>query len=90
VLRTIPGVKIAMTVGVPHETLGEIVVSCVVPHVGATLSEPQIREVLKEQLASYKIPRRVLFVEEAELSLTGSSKVKTSALRELAAKRLAA
>ncbi|CAN7665410.1 AMP-binding protein [Phenylobacterium sp. LjRoot225] len=88
VIRTIPGVKVTMTVGVPHETLGEIVVSCVVPHAGATLSEAQIRDVLKERLASYKIPRRVLFVEEADLSLTGSSKVKSGALRELAAKRL--
>lgn len=77
-------------VGVPHETLGEIVVSCVAPHAGATLSEAQIRDVLKEWLACYKAPRRVLFVEEADLSLTGSSKVKSSAVRELAAKRLSA
>ena len=89
-LRTLPGVKVAMTVGVPHETLDEIVVSCVVPHAGAALSEPQIRDVLKARLASYKVPRRVLFVEEADLSLTGSSKVKSSAVRDLAAKRLTA
>ena len=89
-LRTLPGVKVAMTVGVPHETLGEVVVSCVVPHAGAALSEPQIRDVLKARLASYKVPRRVLFVDEADLSLTGSSKVKSSAVRELAAKRLTA
>jgi fatty-acyl-CoA synthase len=44
---------------------------------------------LKQRLASYKVPRRVLFVDEADLTLTGSAKVKTSALRELAAKRLA-
>jgi fatty-acyl-CoA synthase len=90
VAATCPGVKLSRTVGVPHETLGEIVVSCVVPFEGVTLAEETVRSYLKERLASYKVPRRVLFVSEAELSLTGSAKVKLDALRELAAKRLAA
>jgi len=89
VLATYPGVKVARTVGVPHETLGEMVISCVVPRAGESLDEAAIRDFLKQQLASYKVPRRVLFVSEDELSLTGSAKVKSSALRELAAKRLA-
>ena len=67
-----------------------MVVSCVVPKAGVTLAEAAIRDFLKERLASYKIPRRVLFVREEDLSLTGSSKVKSSALRELAGKLLAA
>jgi fatty-acyl-CoA synthase len=84
-----PGVKHSITVGVPHETLGELVVACVVTEEGRSLTESTVRDFLKERLASYKVPRRVLFVDEAELSLTGSAKVKTGALRELAAKRLA-
>ncbi len=88
VLASYPGVKIGRTVGVPHDTLGEIVVSCIVPHDGATLEEAPIRDYLKERLASYKVPRRVLFFQEDELSLTGSSKVKSSTLRELAARQL--
>ncbi len=55
---------------------------------GATVDEAAIRDFLKQQLASYKVPRRVLFFGEHELSLTGSAKVKSAALRELAAKRL--
>jgi fatty-acyl-CoA synthase len=85
-----PGVKHCQTVGVPHETLGEMVVSCVVPEDGRTISEAEVRDFLKERLASYKIPRRVLFLGDGDLLLTGSAKVKTSELRELAAKRLAA
>ena len=85
-----PGVKHSVTVGVPHETLGELVVACVLTEEGRSLTEATVRDFLKERLASYKVPRRVLFVDEADLSLTGSAKVKTSALRELAAKRLAA
>jgi fatty-acyl-CoA synthase len=88
VLATYPGLKVGRTVGVPHDTLGEIVVSCVVPHDGAALEEAMIRDFLKERLASYKVPRRVLFFREEELSMTGTAKVKSSALRELAAKRL--
>ncbi|MDB6105964.1 MAG: fadD3 1 [Gammaproteobacteria bacterium] len=88
VLANYPGLKIGRTVGVPHDTLGELVVSCVVPHDGATLEEAAIRDFLKERLASYKVPRRVLFFREDELSMTGSAKVKSGSLRELAAKHL--
>jgi fatty-acyl-CoA synthase len=88
VLAAYPGVKLARTVGVPHETLGELVVACIVPHEGSVLDETSIREHLKERLASYKVPRRVLFFADAELSLTGSAKIKTSDLRDLAAMRL--
>jgi acyl-CoA synthetase (AMP-forming)/AMP-acid ligase II len=90
VLAGYPGLRIGRTVGVPHDTLGEIVVTCVVPHDGTTLEEAAIRDFLKERLASYKVPRRVLFFREEELSMTGSAKVKSSSLRELAAKRLRA
>jgi fatty-acyl-CoA synthase len=83
-----PGVKVARTVGVPHETLGEVVVACVVPHEGADLEAEKIRAYLRERLASYKVPRHVLFLDEEDIELTGSAKIKTSDLRELAAKRL--
>ncbi len=88
VLEKYPGIKIPRTVGMPHETLGEIVVACVVAHDGVKLDELAIRDYLKAQLAGYKVPRHVLFVSEAELTITGSAKVKLAALRELAARRL--
>ncbi|HSY38653.1 MAG TPA: class I adenylate-forming enzyme family protein [Polyangia bacterium] len=90
VLAECPGVKIAATVGVAHPTLGEMVVSCVVPDAGATIDESQVRAFVSKRLSSYKVPRRVLLVEESELTLTGSNKVKTAPLRELATRRLAA
>jgi acyl-CoA synthetase (AMP-forming)/AMP-acid ligase II len=90
VLATCPGVKIGQTVGVPHDTLGEMVVTCVVPHADVVLDEAGIREYLKQRLASYKVPRRVLFLREEDLSMTGTAKVKSTALRELAAQRLQA
>lgn len=88
VLSTYPGIKVNRTVGVPHATLGEIVVACVVPQEGVEIEPVAIREYLKARLASYKVPRRILFVRQDELVLTGSAKVKLSDLRELASKRV--
>ncbi len=90
VIRKCPGVKASQTVGVPDDLLGELVVGCIVPHAGAVLDEETIRNFAKETLASYKVPRRVLFFAEEEFKTTGSSKIKTADLRKLASERLAA
>ena len=84
------GVKVAQTVGVPHQALGEVVVACVVPHDDAILDAEQLVSFLRQRLASYKVPRHVLFFCEDEVALTGNAKIKAGELRELAAKRLAA
>ena len=83
------GVKVAQTVGVPHETLGEVVVSCVVPHDDVIVDTEQLLSFVRERLASYKVPRHVLFFREDEVAVTGNAKIKAGELRELAAKRLA-
>ena len=83
-----PGVKRSQTVGVPHDTLSEMVVSCIVPVDGVTLVESEIMQYLKAYLASYKIPRRVLFFREEDFALTGNEKIKASEIRQLASKRL--
>ncbi|MFT3966248.1 MAG: class I adenylate-forming enzyme family protein [Sphingobium sp.] len=90
VIRDCNGVKVSQTVGVPDELLGELVVTCIVPHEGASLSEDLIRNFAKEKLASYKVPRRVLFFAEDEVALTGTAKIKTADLRKLAAEKLEA
>jgi acyl-CoA synthetase (AMP-forming)/AMP-acid ligase II len=87
-IRTLPGVKISQTVGVPDDLLGELVVTCIVPHDDICLSEDIIRAGARAKLASYKVPRRVLFFVEADFRTTGSAKIKTSDLRALAASQL--
>ena len=89
ILSTYPGVKLSRTVGVPHDTLGEMVVTCVVPRDGTVLEETVIRDFLKARLASYKVPRRLLFFKPEEISMTGSEKVKADALVRQAVARLA-
>lgn len=88
-IRKLPGVKVSQTVGVPDELLGELVVGCIVPHAGAVLTEETVKAFAKETLASYKVPRRVLFFAEDDLKTTGSAKIKTADLRKLAQERLA-
>jgi fatty-acyl-CoA synthase len=83
------GVRVAQTVGVPHQTLGEVVVGCVVPHDDAILDAEQLLVFLRQRLASYKVPRHVLFFSEDEVAVTGNAKIKAGELRALAAKRLA-
>ena len=83
-----PHLKAAGAVGVPHETLGQMVVVVAVAQDGARIDEENVRGFLRGRLASYKIPRRVLFVDEAELKLTGNQKIKPEDLRALAGARL--
>ncbi|GAB3115110.1 long-chain fatty acid--CoA ligase [Aestuariicella hydrocarbonica] len=90
VIGNYPGVKRSQTVGVPHETLSEMVVACIVPVDGATLDEEEMIAFLKQKLASFKVPRKVLFFAEDEFSLTGNEKVKASDIRQMATERLAA
>ena len=85
-----PDLHSALAVGVPHPTLGEIVVVCAVAQPGAVVDEDGVRDFLRGRLASYKLPRKVLFFSEDELTLTGNAKIRTDELRKLAMRRLAA
>ena len=53
------------------------------------MSAEDISGHLRGVLASYKVPRRVLFFDNEELTFTGSQKVRLEDLRSLAARRLA-
>lgn len=88
VLMQCPGVKLVQTIGVPDDLLGEVVVSCILPHENARLDEDTVRAFAREHLASYKTPRRVLFLAEEDFAQTRSAKVKTAELRQLAAEKL--
>ena len=88
VLLEHPRLKAALAVAVPHATLGEMVVLAAVAHEGARVTEADVQGFLRGRIASYKIPRRVLFFEERDLAQTGNTKIKTAELRALAVARL--
>ena len=83
--------RLGLAVGVPHPILDEAVVLCAVRREGAPpVSEEEVRKHLRAQLASYKVPRRVLFFRSEELAFTGNQKVQVAPLREKALARLEA
>jgi fatty-acyl-CoA synthase len=85
-----PGVRSAHAVGVPHPTLGEAIVLCVVPTPEASVDVPALEAFLREALSAYKLPRAVFVLGPEEVSYTGTQKVQVEPLRERALARLAA
>jgi acyl-CoA synthetase (AMP-forming)/AMP-acid ligase II len=86
-LVTHPGVLIAAAVGVTSAVGGERLRAYVIPKPGATLTEAQILDHCRGQIAPYKIPDEVRLV--AELPMTATGKVQRFALREQALKETA-
>ena len=79
-IDALSGVIESAVVGLPHPDLGEGVTAVVVPAAGATLSEAEVQAALKDRLAGYKRPKRVLFVEELPRNTMG--KVQKAELRK--------
>jgi hypothetical protein len=67
----VPGVAQAVTFAVPHERLGEDVAVAVVLEQNATLDARAIRAVLFERIAEFKIPSRIVFVDDIPKGSTG-------------------
>jgi malonyl-CoA/methylmalonyl-CoA synthetase len=78
-IDAMPGVLESAVFGVAHRDFGEAVTAVVVPLPGAALSEADILERLRAQIANYKVPKRVLFVPELPRNAMG--KVQKNLLR---------
>ena len=71
VLMDHPDVVQAVTFAMPHDKLGEDVAAAIVLQTGANLSEVQLREFASSRLAGFKVPRRVVFLDEIPKGPTG-------------------
>ena len=87
-LESHPDLVFGIPVGIEHATLGEVVVLCAVAVEGATPDEAGVRAWLRERLAAYKVPRRVLYFAAWEITYTGDQKVQLEPLRQAALRRL--
>lgn len=80
VIDRLPGVRESAVIGAPHPDFGEAVVAVVVPAPGARPDEASIIAGLKNSLAAFKLPKRVLVVDE--LPRNTMAKVQKNLLRD--------
>ena len=66
--------------GVPDEKYGEAVATWIRLHEGVVLSEDEIRDYCKEQIAYYKVPKYIRIVDEFPMTVTG--KIQKFIMRE--------
>ena len=71
VLLTHPAVSLAAVVGVPHDQHGEEVKAYVILAAGAQITADELIAWSKQQMASYKYPRTVEFVDSLPMTATG-------------------
>ena len=81
-----PKVAMAAAIGVPHEIYGEVVWLVVVPKPGESISEDEILEACKKELADFKVPRKVLIRDSVPMTRLGKVdriRLKEAILKEL-------
>ena len=77
-----PAVSEIQVIGVPDERLSEVACACVIRKDGHDVSIEEIIDYCQGKLASFKLPRYVLFMQE--YPMTPSGKVQKFKLREQA------
>jgi malonyl-CoA/methylmalonyl-CoA synthetase len=79
-IDALPGVVESAVIGLPHADLGEAVTAVVVPDNSKAPSEAEIVSKLRADLAGYKLPKRVVFIDA--LPRNTMAKVQKNVLRE--------
>jgi acyl-CoA synthetase (AMP-forming)/AMP-acid ligase II len=71
VLMRHPSVAQAVAFGMPHKKLGEEVAAAVVLRPDQTAKEHELRDFAAAHLAHFKVPRKIIFVDEIPKGATG-------------------
>ena len=66
-----PSVQEVQVFGVPDARFGEELCAWIKPRTGVTLTADEVRAFCKDQIAHYKVPRHIRFVEEFPMTVTG-------------------
>ena len=87
VIYQFDGVKETAVIGINDPRKGDLVVACVAPIEGAKIEDAALLAFLKDKLAAYKMPRRVIQMESLPRNATG--KILKTKLREIAVEKYA-
>jgi fatty-acyl-CoA synthase len=85
-LFTHPKIAQVAVFGIPDEFYGEEVMAWIQLHAGETATEEEIRAFCKDQIAHFKIPKHIWFVEEFPMTVTG--KLQKFRMREIALEKI--
>ncbi len=85
-LFTHPKVAEVAVFGIPDEFYGETVMAWVKLHSGEQATEKELRDYCQEQIAHFKVPEHITFVEEFPMTVTG--KLQKFRMREIALEKL--
>jgi fatty-acyl-CoA synthase len=84
-LYTHPKIADVQVVGLPDPHFGEEVCAWIRLKAGAVMAEEEVKAFCRDQIAHYKIPRYVVFVDEYPTTVTG--KIQKFKLREMGIER---
>jgi fatty-acyl-CoA synthase len=82
VIGSNPKVKEVAVIGVPHEKWGEQVTAVIVLNEGQKATVDEITSYCKGKIAVYKIPQKIIFIEDADMPRADSGKILHRTLRE--------
>jgi acyl-CoA synthetase (AMP-forming)/AMP-acid ligase II len=83
-----PEVALAFVTGIPHAERGEDVVAAVVTVPGAAVDGHELRQRVKAEIATYKVPRHIeVFTDRSQLPWLDSGKADLRGIKALLAER---
>jgi fatty-acyl-CoA synthase len=85
-MKTFPGVRDALAVGVPDERFGEAVTGVIELQPDATVDIEELRAHVKRQIASYKAPKHVVVVDTIGRAPNGKADYRR--IKDLASRRV--
>nr|WP_317631734.1 AMP-binding protein [uncultured Flavobacterium sp.] len=85
-LYTHENVEDVQVIGVPDEKFGEAIMAWVKPIAGCTLTEKDLQDFCKDQIAHYKVPKYWKFVSSFPMTISG--KIRKIEMREISIKEL--